>query len=129
MTDIAQPHRILVTEDEPAMMEAITTVLGRAGFSVIPAKDGKEGVEFALRDHPDCIILDILMPNVDGVTMMETLRRDTWGKTIPIIILTNLDASDKMIETILRNQPSYYLIKASTSLEDLVEKVKNVLSV
>jgi len=66
---------------------------------------------------------------MDGITMMETLRQDEWGKRVPIIILTNLDASDKIIDTILKDQPSYYLLKANTKLEELVDKIKDVLGV
>jgi CheY-like chemotaxis protein len=67
------------------------------------------------------------MPKMDGIAMMERLRADQWGKTVPIIILTNLDTSSNMISTILKDQPAYYLLKANTKLEDLVEKVKDVL--
>lgn len=119
---------ILVTEDEPAMLQAITDSFTRAGFIVLPAKDGVEGLASARQNHPDAILLDILMPNMDGITMMEELRQDEWGKSVPIVILTNLDANDHIIRTIMKDQPSYYLLKANTKLEELVEKIKEVLS-
>lgn len=127
MTDIT-PGTILVTEDEPAMMRALVDTLTRAGYAVLQATNGTEGLALAQQKHPSCILLDILMPDMDGVAMMEHLRKSEWGKTVPIIILTNLDASDKMIGTILRDQPAYYLMKSNTKLDDLVDKVKNVLS-
>jgi two-component system response regulator MprA len=118
---------ILITEDEPAMMKALIDTLVRAGLTVLQAKDGEEGLAMAQKEHPDAILLDVLMPKMDGIAMMERLRADQWGKTVPIIILTNLDTSSNMISTILKDQPAYYLLKANTKLEDLVEKVKDVL--
>lgn len=118
---------VLITEDEPAMMRALAEKIERSGFTVLTARDGVEGLELAKREHPDAIILDILMPKMDGISMMGSLRADDWGKKVPIIVLTNLDANDKMIGTILKDQPAYYLLKADTELEGLVEKLKEVL--
>lgn len=123
----AKKKVILITEDEPAMAQALSDSLTRAGYAVLTAADGAAGLTIAQKEHPDAILLDILMPNVDGIAMMESLRRDEWGKTVPIIILTNLDTNSSMIRTILADQPAYYLLKANTKLEDLVEKVNGVL--
>lgn len=127
--DTGRKKIILVTEDEPAMMQAMIDSFTRAGFTVLPARDGVEGLEIAKKEHPDLILLDILMPKMDGIAMMDALRLDEWGKTVPIIILTNLDTTSSMISTILKDQPAYYLLKTNTKLEDLVEKVNGVLNV
>lgn len=119
---------ILIVEDEPAMLKALSDTMSRAGYGVFTAADGQEGIHIALTKHPDLIILDILMPNTNGVSVMETLRKTPWGKTVPIVILTNLEPDDKMIGTILRDQPSYYLVKASTNLDDLTEKIRDILT-
>lgn len=118
---------VLITEDELPMLQALTETLSKAGFSVLAAQDGATGLALAQKEHPDVILLDILMPKMDGVAMMEAIRREEWGTKVPIIILTNLDTTSTMISTILKDQPAYYLLKSNTKLEDLVDKVKDVL--
>lgn len=110
------------------MMKALADTVSRAGFGVLQAKDGQEGLGIAQKEHPDLILLDILMPVTNGIAMMESVRKLPWGKTVPIIILTNLEADDKMLGTIIRDQPSYYLVKSSTSPDDLTEKIRSILS-
>ena len=67
------------------------------------------------------------MPKMDGMTMMHKLREDEWGNKASIIILTNLYANDERLSKVVADQPSYYLIKADTSLEKVLEKVRSVL--
>lgn len=121
--------RILIIEivdDETAVRGALREKLASEGFAVLEAKDGEEGLEIALSQHPDLILLDLRMPKMDGMTMMHKLREDAWGKKASIIILTNLDTDDKRLYGVITDQPSYYLIKASTSLEKLLEKIQTV---
>lgn len=56
-------------------------------FHALGAKDGEEGLELALKEKPDLILLDVIMPKMDGMTMMKKLRKDNWGKKVPIILL------------------------------------------
>lgn len=119
---------ILIVEDDPAMLKALSESISRAGYAVLGAKDGAQGLTLARESHPDCILLDILMPGTNGLAMMQSLRMDEWGKKVPIIILTNLEANDRMISTILRDKPAYYLLKSDTKLEELTEKIKDVLT-
>lgn len=118
---------ILVTEDDPSMMKALVDSLMRVGYTAITARDGAEGLALAQKEHPDAILLDILMPNMDGISMMEKLRADEWGKKVPIIVLTNLDTNSSIIKTILQDQPAYYLLKANTKLEGVVERLQELL--
>ena len=121
---------ILIVEDEPAYQHTLTEKLGHEGFIVLSAKNGEEGLAFALEKHPDLILLDIVMPKIDGLTMMKKLREaDEWGKNVPIIILTNLSADDdKIMTAITNNEPAYYLVKADYTIEGLVEKIRERLS-
>ena len=100
------------------------------GFLVLTATNGGEGLELALREKPDLILLDILMPIMDGLTMMSKLReKDLYGKNVPIILLTNLSASEeKIMSAITKNEPAYYLIKSDWDLSQIVEKIKERLS-
>ena len=116
-----------VVEDEAAERSALHDKLTRKGYAVLDAKDGEEGIEIALREHPDMILLDIRMPKMDGVTMMHKLREDEWGKKASIIILTNFDENNDRLLEVISDQPSYYLMKADTSLDQVLEKIQEVL--
>ena len=119
--------RILIIEDEEAQRVALFENLAKAGFSMLVAKDGVDGLAMALREHPDLILLDVRMPKMDGMAVMRKLREDDWGKTVPIIILTNYDPSEAQISQVYVDLPSCYLIKADTSLEQILNKIKEVL--
>jgi len=121
--------KILIIEDELPMLKALSDKFSREGFSVLEARDGREGLDLALQTKPNLIILDLFMPVMDGKAMMEKLRQDEWGKKVPIIILTNLNPDDKTLNEIMASGPSYYFIKSKWQLEDLTEKVKMELGV
>ena len=118
---------ILIIEDELPMLKALSDKFTLEGFEIMEAKDGAEGLEAAISKKPDLIILDIFMPVMDGKAMFEKLREDAWGKTVPVIILTNLNPDDKTLDELMKNGPSYYFIKSKWKLEELVAKVKKEL--
>ena len=119
--------KVLVVEDDNALLNVLHDKLIAGGLTVLLARDGAEGLKTALRERPDVILLDLRMPKMDGMTMMHKLREDEWGNKASIIILTNLYANDERLTGVVANQPSYYLIKADTSLEKVLEKVRSVL--
>lgn len=122
--------RILIVEDEEAILRAISDILLSQGFTTILARNGEEGLQIAQKQHPNLILLDIFMPKMDGLVMLQKLRLDGWGKTAPVIILTNLSPnSNSVITTVLKNEPAYYLVKSDVKLEGIVEKVKEVLGI
>ena len=118
---------ILIIEDELPMLKALSDKFTLEGFEILEARDGEEGLEAAISKKPDLIILDIFMPVMDGKAMLQKLRADAWGKTVPVIILTNLNPDDKTLDELMKNGPSYYFIKSKWKLEELVGKVKKEL--
>lgn len=130
MEDDQMKKSILVVEDDLPVLKAIVDKLTREGFRVLEAKDGEEGYLTAMSDHPDLILLDIVMPKMDGLTMMRKLRAENaWGKSVPIILLTNLSPDDEKINTsISEDEPAYYLVKTNLGMNDVVEKVRERLS-
>lgn len=70
--------KILVVEDEKNLRSAIVDVLGYNNFETLEAKNGKEALKIALRDHPDLILLDLFMPEMDGMTALAKIRHDSW---------------------------------------------------
>jgi DNA-binding response OmpR family regulator len=122
--------KILIIEDEEAMQNAISDALQNQEFSTLIASDGEKGLKTALSEHPDLILLDVFMPKMDGLVMLQKLRLDEWGKTVPVIILTNVNPnSNSVIDSVLKDEPAYYLVKSDVKLEGIVEKVKEVLKI
>lgn len=117
---------ILIVEDEPAMLLALNDTLTRQGFSVAQARNGVEGLEIGLRDHPDLILLDIIMPKMDGMTMLSKLREDAWGKGAKVMILTNLSDEEKVEESKKQNVFDY-LVKTEWTLSDITRKIRDRL--
>jgi DNA-binding response OmpR family regulator len=126
---VKKKYKIAVIEDEAVMSQALTEELEDSDFEVIRAFDGAGGLRMVLKEEPDLILLDIVMPEMDGMTMMATLRKSgTFGNHVPIILLTNLNVDDKILGDIARNEPAYYLVKADYTIADVVQKVKDCLS-
>jgi len=120
--------KILIVEDEQDLLEALVDKFTREGFKTLEARNGEEGLERALKEHPDLILLDIVMPKMDGMTMLKNLREDAWGKNVPVVLLTNLSATDvKIVRGVVEHEPSYYLVKSDWKIEDVVGKVRETL--
>jgi DNA-binding response OmpR family regulator len=121
--------KILIVEDELSLRTALRTKLMHEGFDVFDAKNGQEGLNSALSNQPDLILLDVLMPVMDGMTMLKKLRESgDWGKHTPVIVLTNISSdNNKMINDVTVLEPSYYLVKSDWNLDGLVLKVKELL--
>ena len=126
---------ILIVEDETSQLKALTEKFTREGFNVLDAKNGEEGLTVALENQPDIILLDILMPQMNGVDMLKKLRQDTWGKTVPVILLTNLNADDDSVVNMIReateatqDEAANYLVKSNWTIDDVVKKVREKLS-
>ena len=115
-------YKILISEDEKSIAQAYGEFLGRKGYSVDYAYDGEEALEKVKEFKPDLVLLDIVMPKMDGITVLKKLKEDESTKDIPVIMLTNL-ASSKDAEEAMREGSSEYLIKTNFSLEDVESKV------
>lgn len=119
---------ILVVEDEKSLRDAIVDILRLKKFVPLEAKNGREGVDIALAKHPDLILLDLVMPEMDGMTALKKIREDAWGEKVPVIILTNLSAtSEQLVEDMLTHKPMHYLVKSDWKLHDVVEKIESIL--
>jgi DNA-binding response OmpR family regulator len=121
-------NSVLIVEDEESMLQALVDAFTSSGFIVEKAKNGEEGIKVALQKHPGIILLDILMPKMDGLALLRKLRADLWGKEVPVVMLTNVNPeSNTLIQEVLEQKPAYYLIKSNVTLEGIVDKVKEVL--
>jgi len=123
---VSQPKpRILVADDEPNLLEALRLLFDRNGFDVLVAQDGQEAVETGQREQPDVIILDVMMPRMDGYEACRTLRAHFRTSHIPILLLTAKGGEeDKLMG--LEGGANDYVTKPWTSRE-LVQRVRNHL--
>ncbi len=119
---------ILIVEDELPMLGALAEKFTDEGFAVTKADNGADAVTWAKRDKPDVILLDIMLPKMNGMDVLHQIRtQDEWGKKVPIIVLTNLTADEKIMHQVSADEPSYYLVKTDWKLYEVVEKVRNCL--
>ncbi|SRR5260221_1518519 len=119
--------KILIVEDEKPLADVLQDELIHQGFEVFVASNGKEGLEMAISYTPDLILLDLLMPVMDGKTMLHRLRDFPKFKTIPVIVLTNAGETENIRETQLYFNASEFLIKSNVSVEQIVTKIKSRL--
>lgn len=124
----ASRKKILIVEDEPFLRKIMVETFQQAGFEVLEAADGEAGLNLALAQQPDVTLLDILMPKMDGITVLRRMRQNPWGKHALIIMLTNLTADNQVLEGMSDNPPSYYFVKSDMELEELVAKVNEIIN-
>lgn len=121
------PFKILVIEDEATLLYALQAKFSLKGFKVMAALDGKTGLDLALQTKPNLILLDLLLPIVDGFEVLKKLKENEETKEIPVIIISNLDDKEK-IEKGLRMGAIDYLIKADYRLDEVIEKIKKIIN-
>jgi len=118
---------VLVVDDERAWIEILSLNLLKFGFKAIHASNGEEGLKIALREKPELVVLDIVMPKMDGLTVMKKLRGDTWGKKVPIVLFTSLMPNEEMMRRISVDKPALYLIKTEHEPEEVVGKIHEII--
>ena len=128
-TQAGKTHpKILIVEDDAFLIGIYATKLELEGFTVIQAKDGEAGLKAAQKELPDIVLLDILMPKLDGFQVLETLKKDPKTKKIPVVLLSNLGQK----EDVERGQAlgaTDYLIKAHFVPSETVQKIKKILKI
>src|SRR6185369_5489432 len=92
-----EKYKVAVVEDDQVLSKSLAEELQDAGFEAVKAFDGQQGLQLVLNEKPDLVLLDIVMPLMDGMTMLTRLRKSgEFGQHVPIILLTNLNADDKI---------------------------------
>lgn len=119
---------ILIVEDDVSLLRALAGKLVSEGFDIIEAKNGEEGLVKAINDKPDLILLDIVMPRMDGLNMLRQLRMEEAGADVPVIVLSNLSDTAKTADMVEYGVMDY-LLKSDWKLEDIVERIKEVLKI
>jgi CheY-like chemotaxis protein len=118
--------KILIVEDDRSLIKALGEKFSREKFEVFTAGNGKIGLKAALAHRPDIIILDILMPVMDGMTMLKHLRKDKWGSDVYVIILTNKEPDLSLTDEAKRiPYSSSYFMKDSIDIDEIVKLAKS----
>ena len=115
---------ILLIEDEPTLQKTLSLALTQEGYEVKSALDGEIGLRLARESRPDLILLDLILPKLDGFEVLDELKKGETVKNIPVIVLTNLESTQD-IEKALALGATNYLVKANYDLKDVIEKVKD----
>ena len=128
MTDEAKGNgeKILIVEDDPFLLSMYVTKLELANYGVLQASDGALGLETAKKDKPALILLDILLPEMDGFEVLTALKQDERLKDTPVILLTNLGQKED-IEKGLELGAVDYLIKAHFTPQEVMQKISTAL--
>ncbi len=119
-------RKVLVVEDHPDMMEILTCQMERMGFSVIPARHGREGVEKALEEKPHLILMDIMMPEMDGLAATRLIRSNPKTQDIPILAATVLFREPEL-KSCIDAGCNDYIVKPFT-FEELQGKIQEYVS-
>lgn len=118
--------KILIIEDDKFLRDLISQKLLKESFDIAQAVDGEDGIKKIKEEHPDLILLDLILPGIDGFEVLTQMKADPSLVSIPVIILSNLGQKED-IEKGLKLGANDFLIKAHFTPGEIIEKIKNVL--
>ncbi len=122
-----QSNRLAYIEDEPEMIDLVRLILGRRGYTVLGAKGGREGLELVRTELPDLVLLDLMMPDMDGWDVYHQLKSDEQTRDIPVIVITaKAQNIDKVLGLRIANVEDY--ITKPFRPQELIERVSSVLA-
>lgn len=114
---------VLIVEDDESILELYATAFNQVGIKVLRAVNGLEGLEMALKHHPDCILIDIMMPVMHGHEAVAKIRLDPWGRSAKVIFLTNMSDAENVFLAVEQGSEEY-IVKANTSVKEVVNQVR-----
>src|SRR5690606_34066151 len=118
---------IAIVEDDNSIATMYRMKFEADGYKVGTAPNGRLGLELIEKLKPDVILLDLMMPEMNGDEMLAQMRKTEWGKKIPVVVLTNLGEAE-VAERVLENNVAGFIVKAQLTPAEVAEKVKQVLS-
>ena len=120
-----EAKKILVIDDDQMLLKLLSSELEKIGFVVDVALDGEEGLRKVRDVRPDVILLDIVLPKLDGMSMLKKLKQDPQTASIPVVMLTNLQTNESVAEAVEAGSAEY-LVKVHYTPEDICKKVKEM---
>jgi DNA-binding response OmpR family regulator len=128
-THLLTPKKVLIVEDEKPLADTLETEFENAGFAVIKAENGQVGLDLVKSEKPGLVILDLLMPVMDGKIMLRRMREIPQFRHTPVIVLTNAGEIENIRETQTYSGAEEFLIKSNVSMEEIIVKAKNLMGV
>lgn len=119
--------KIALLDDDEVLARLTVGELTKAGFAVAHASDGEKGWELVQKELPDLVLLDIVMPKLDGIGVLKKIKEDEKTKNIPVVMLTNLDDTEKVAEAMQLGARSY-LVKTDWKISDVIKKIEEIFS-
>src|SRR3989344_2868400 len=121
---VSQGKMVLIVEDDEVLLRVLYLFLKRAGYTIATATDGESAVKIIQRLKPNIILLDLLLPKMDGFDVLRILKADPKLKNIPVVVLSNLGDNADIAKAKSLGANDYF-IKANTDLAVILEKIKN----
>lgn len=118
--------KILIIEDDKFLRDLIVQKLVKDGYEVAEAIDGEKGLVSAKEEKPDLILLDLILPGIDGFEVLSSVKGDPATSSIPVIVLSNLGQSED-VERSLRLGAKSYMIKAHFTPAEIITKIKEII--
>lgn len=115
---------VLIIDDDNLLSNSEASALKDAGFVTQTASNGRVGLEIALAEHPDVILLDYQMPEMDGLETLAALREDEWGKTAKVVFATNVYDIEVINQVLSLGVPNY-ILKSDSSLDEIVATISS----
>ena len=120
--------KVLIIEDDQQMRNLYQRAFSFAGHQVSTAEDGVIGLEQVKKDKPDLILLDIMMPNKNGLQVLQELKSNSKNKNLPVVMLTNIASGTlKCAKEAVKSGALDYIIKSDHEPQEIVEKVNSIL--
>ncbi len=116
--------KVLIVDDEPNILGLFSDALSSCGFECLTARNGLEGLDASLTKKPDIILLDLRMPEMDGLAMLRELRKTEIGKRMPVIILSTLN-DEKSVSEAMEYGVSDFFEKSNWNINELVERIRD----
>jgi len=120
------PKRVLLVEDDRFLRRACEASLRQRGLTVVTAADGEEALRLARTEAPDLVLLDLLLPKLPGLEVLQTLKAEDATRAIPVLVLSN-SSREEDVQRVLKLGAVGYLVKANLSLQELGERVTRLL--
>ncbi len=120
-------QNILVVEDDEFISEIIARKLEKSGFSISLAHDGQEAIDQLAKSTPDIVLLDILLPKVNGLEVLKSIRSKPETKQLPVLVFSNLGSKEE-IKTAMDLGATEYMVKASYTIDELIKKINQILN-
>jgi DNA-binding response OmpR family regulator len=123
-----QKNKILLVEDDPMVVRMYQRKLELEGFKLTVAFNGQEGLEAIEKEKPDIILLDIMMPKMNGIEALKKIKEKPFLKGVPVIMLTNLGDRPEDVQKCKELGAKDYWVKANVSLKEIIERIRKILN-